>query len=186
MTGFARTAGSSGPYRWTIELKNVNAKGLDLRLRIAPGFERVEIEARSQLAGALARGTCFAALSVQRDSAMPHVRINTPALTALAIAAAAAARNANLAAPTIDGLLAVRGIVEVIDADDDEATLADACAGALASFGEAVEALVAARRGEGAALSLVLAKRLEAIDALTRAADINPGRRPEAVRARLS
>lgn len=181
MTGFARTAGSSGPYRWTIELKSVNAKGLDLRLRVPSGFDRIEIEARSRLAGALARGTCFATLS-----AMPHVRINTPALTALAVAAGAAAKNANLAPPTIDGLLAVRGIVDVIDAADDEATLADACAGALASFGEAVDALVTSRRSEGAALSLVLGKRLEAIDVLTRAADANPARRPEAVRARLA
>ena len=117
---------------------------------------------------------------------MPHVRINTPALTALAVAAGAAAKNANLAPPTIDGLLAVRGIVDVIDAADDEATLADACAGALASFGEAVDALVTSRRSEGAALSLVLGKRLEAIDVLTRAADANPARRPEAVRARLA
>jgi len=186
MTGFARTTGSSGPYRWTVELKSVNARGLDLRLRIAPGFDRIESEARSRLAGALSRGTCFAALSAQRDNDMPHVRINAPALTALAAAAGAAAKSADLAPPTIDGLLAVRGIVDVIDAADDEATLADACAGALASFGEAVDALVASRRSEGAALSLVLGMKLEAIAALVHAADANPARRPEAVRARLA
>ena len=186
MTGFARTVGSFGPYRWTVEIKTVNAKGLDVRLRVPPGFDRLEAEARTRLGRALARGTCFATLAAQRDGAAPQVRINTPALLALVEAASAAARSADLPPPTIDGLLAIRGIVEVIEAGDDEAALAGACAGALASFGEAIDALVAARHGEGAALSTILGERLEAIDGLTRAAEANPARRPEAVRARLA
>jgi len=186
MTGFARTVGSFGPYQWTVELKSVNARGLDVRLRVAPGFDRIEVETRARLGRALARGTCFATLSVQREGAAPQIRINTPALMALVEAARAAAGGADLAPPTIDGLLAIRGIVEVVEAGDDEAVLASACAGALASFDEAIDALVAARRREGAALATVLGERLEAIAQLTHAADSNPARRPEAVRARLA
>ena len=63
MTGFARAAGSSGGWRWAFEIKSVNAKGLDLRLRMPAPFDRVEAEARARLGKALARGTCFATLA---------------------------------------------------------------------------------------------------------------------------
>ena len=58
MTGFARASGASAPWRWAFELKSVNAKGLDLRLRVPQGFERIEGEARARLGRALARGAC--------------------------------------------------------------------------------------------------------------------------------
>jgi uncharacterized protein (TIGR00255 family) len=86
----------------------------------------------------------------------------------------------------MDGLLAVRGAVEIVEAADDEATIAAACRGALETLDVAVAALVAARRAEGAALETILAERLDAIAALTRAADDNPARKPEAVRERLA
>ncbi len=186
MTGFARTAGSFGRYRWTVELKSVNAKGLDVRLRIAQGFDRVEGEARARLARALARGTCFATLSVQREGTAPQVGINASGLAALVRAVTVAAETTGLAPPTFDGLLGVRGIVEVVDVEEDDVALADACAGALVSFDEAIESLVVARRSEGSALGAILKEQVEAIAGLTRLADANPARRPEAVRARLA
>src|SRR6478609_6505188 len=64
MTGFARAAGSGGAWRWIFELKTVNAKGLDIRLRMPAPFDRAEGEARARLARALGRGTCFATLSI--------------------------------------------------------------------------------------------------------------------------
>jgi len=97
MTGFARAAGSSGPWRWAFELKSVNAKGLDLRLRMPAPFDRAEIEARARLAKALARGTCFANLSAQREGATAAARIDLAALESIAVAARAAAVKAGLA-----------------------------------------------------------------------------------------
>jgi uncharacterized protein (TIGR00255 family) len=186
MTGFARTVGAFGPFHWTVELKSVNAKGLDLRLRIAAGFDRIESEARGRISRAFSRGTCFASLSIQRDGLMPQVRINASALSALTEAASAAARNANLAPPTIDGLLAVRGIVDIVESGDDETTLALVCEGVLASFDAAIAALVEARQGEGSALSEILEDHLAKIANLTRAAADNRARRPDAVHARLA
>ena len=75
MTGFARAAGSSGPWRWAFELKSVNAKGLDLRLRMPTPFDRIETEARARLAKALARGTCFGTLIAQREGAAIEARV---------------------------------------------------------------------------------------------------------------
>ena len=131
MTGFARAAGSGGTWRWTFELKTVNAKGLDIRLRMPPPFDRAEGEARTRLAKALARGTCFATLSAQREGATAAARIDLAALESIAVAARAAAVKAGLAPPTMDGLLALRGVLEAADIEDDEAAVNAACAGAL-------------------------------------------------------
>jgi uncharacterized protein (TIGR00255 family) len=186
MTGFARAAGSSGGWRWAFEIKSVNAKGLDLRLRMPPPFDRVEAEARARLAKALARGTCFATLTAQREGSAITVRIDQAALWAIAAVARTAAEKAGLAAPTMDGLIALRGVVETVEAADDEAQVNAACAGALASLDEALAALGAMRRTEGNALAALLRQQLDAIEVLTVAAEGNPARRPDAVRARLA
>jgi uncharacterized protein (TIGR00255 family) len=186
MTGFARVAGSSGPWRWAFELKSVNAKGLDIRLRMPAPFDRVETEARGRLAKALARGTCFATLSVQREGAAAGAQIDLMALESIAVAARAAAVKAGLAPPTMDGLLAVRGVFDASEVADDETAVNAACAGALASLAEAIAALSAARRGEGEALAQLLKAMLASIAGLVEAADANPARRPEAVRERLA
>jgi uncharacterized protein (TIGR00255 family) len=186
MTGFARAAGSSGGWRWAFEIKSVNAKGLDLRLRMPPPFDRVEADARARLAKALARGTCFATLTAQREGSAIPVRIDQAALGAIAAVARSAAEKAGLAPPTMDGLIALRGVVETVEAADDEAQVNAACAGALASLDEALAALGAMRRTEGQALAALLRQQLDAIEVLTLAADANPARRPDAVRARLA
>ena len=123
MTGFARAAGSGGAWRWTFELKTVNAKGLDIRLRMPAPFDRAEGEARTRLAKALARGTCFANLSAQREGATTIARIDLAALESIALAARAAAVKAGLAPPTMDGLLTLRGVLETADIEDDEAAV---------------------------------------------------------------
>jgi uncharacterized protein (TIGR00255 family) len=186
MTGFARAAGASGPWRWVFEIKSVNAKGLDLRLRMPAPFDRVEGEARTRLTKALARGTCFATLTAQREGAAGAARIDEAALESIAAAARTAAAKAGFPPPTIDALLNIRGVVDIVEASDDEAGIAAASAGALNSLDEALAALGLMRRGEGEALAKVLRERLDSVEALTRAADANPARRPEAVRARLA
>jgi uncharacterized protein (TIGR00255 family) len=186
MTGFARAAGTSGAWRWAFELKTVNAKGLDIRLRMPPPFDRVETEARARLAKALARGTCFGTLAVRREGSAAEARIDLATLESIAVAARAAAVKVGLAPPTMDGLLALRGVIEAADAEDDEAAVNAACAGALLSLEEAIAALAAARRAEGEALAAVLGERLNSIAAIVEAADANPARRPEAVRERLA
>jgi uncharacterized protein (TIGR00255 family) len=186
MTGFARAQGARATWRWTVELKCVNAKGLDIRLRVPGALDRIETEARSRIAKALARGTCFANVSAQREGGALQARVDTEILAKIVEAAREAATTYGLAPPTMDGVLAVRGVVDVVESVDDEATIAALCAGALASLDEAIVALRKARLEEGAALHKVLSARIDAIEALTRAADANPARQPAAVSARLS
>ena len=150
------------------------------------GFDRIEGEARAKLGKALARGTAFANLNAAREGASVTARIDTALLAELAATARDAAERFGLAPPTLDGLLAVRGIVEAVETEDDEATKTAVAEAMLKSFDDALAALLAARRVEGGALRRVLAERLDAIAALTQAADESPARKPEAVRARLA
>ena len=149
MTGFARASGVSPPYRWAWEVKTVNAKGLDLRLRLPPGFDSIELGARALLGQALSRGACVAALTATRDNVPPVIRVNHTALAALIAAVQSIPLDANLRPASLDGLLGLRGIVDVLDATDDPAAHAVAETGALATLAEAIEALVAMRREEG-------------------------------------
>src|SRR5947209_5356757 len=122
MTGFARQAGQSGAWTWAWEVKTVNAKGFDLRLRLPPGFDALEAAVRADLPKRIARGTCFASLSAQRAGPCTDIRINRPALNALVAALADIPATANLQPASLDGLLAVRGVVEVGEPAQDEAT----------------------------------------------------------------
>ena len=186
MTGFARSSGTTSLYRWLWELRSVNAKGLDLRLRVPPGFDAVEAEMRARLGKALARGTCYATLTVQREAAVPEVRINHDLLQRLAAALADLPVSDKLRPASLDGLLAVRGIVDVREAEDSEEQVAALHSATLAGLDEALAALVAMRRREGEALGKILGARLDRLGELQSAADDCPARTPEAVRARLA
>ncbi len=83
MTGFARGHGVSGAYGWSWELKSVNAKGLDLRLRLPPGWDPIEAPVRARGAQVLARGTVYGTLTVERPGVAPIVRVNEPVLAAV-------------------------------------------------------------------------------------------------------
>jgi uncharacterized protein (TIGR00255 family) len=186
MTGFARAAGSAGPWRLAWELRSVNAKGLDARLRLPPPFDAIEPDARARLSRKLNRGTIHAALAAQRDAAMPEVRINEELLQKLIAACAGIPLPERIAPATLDGLLALRGVVEILDAPEDDAAILRARAAAFDLLDTALDSLVAMRQSEGGALALVLSARLEKIAALTQAADACPARKPEAIQARLA
>jgi uncharacterized protein (TIGR00255 family) len=185
MTGFARQAGQSGAWTWAWEVKTVNAKGFDLRLRLPPGFDALEPAVRADVPKRLARGTCFASLSAQRAGA-GDVRINRPALDALVAALADIPASVNLQPASLDGLLAVRGVVEVAEPNEDEAGTRVLHADLRAGFAATLDALVAARRQEGAALGELLVERLDRMEALQKHADAAPGRSAEAIGKRLA
>lgn len=185
MTGFARAAGTAGPWRLAWELKSVNAKGLDARLRLPPPFDAIEPDARARMAQKLHRGTIHVAFTAQRESTTPEIRVNEELLRKLIAAVAAIPLPAMITPATLDGLLSVRGVVEISDAAEDEAEILQARTDALGLLDTAIASLLAMRQSEGAVLATVLSARLEKIAALVQAADANPVRKPEAIRARL-
>ena len=186
MTGFARADGVSGPYAWAWELKSVNAKGLELRLRTPPGWDAVEVPLRAKAAEALARGTVHANLTVQRAGVAPVVRVNEPVLAAVLATMGDIAKRIDAAPPSIDGILGLKGVIEVIDEDEREEDRSAAAAAVIAGFGTALASLAEMRRREGAALAAILRARLDEIAALTARAESAPGRKPEAIKARLA
>jgi uncharacterized protein (TIGR00255 family) len=186
MTGFARAHGEAGGYAWVWEIKSVNGKGLDLRLRLPPGWDAIETAVRAAAAKSLARGAVTASLDVKRESANAAVRINEPVLAAMLEKMREIARNANAQPPTLDSILTMKGVVEVVDADVDEEERRRAEDAVIAGFGQALAALVSARRQEGEALRQILAARIGEISSLVTAAEAAPARRPDAIRARLA
>ena len=186
MTGFARSHGASGPYTFEWELKSVNAKGFDLRLRLPQGWDEVEAHARKRAAEALARGTVYANLNLKRSGTLSTVRINEEVLASVLKVASQLAGKIEAVAPSIDGLLGIKGIIEVVEPESNDEEDQAAKAAAASAFDEALANLVAMRRREGEALGQVLNQRMDEIEALAGRAEAAPGRRPEAVRARLA
>ena len=117
MTGFARSQGASGPYTFEWELKSVNAKGFDLRLRLPQGWDELEAFAKKRAAEMLSRGTIYANFNVKRADALSTVRINEDVLAAVVKAASSLAGRIDAVAPSIDGLLAIKGVIEVVEAE---------------------------------------------------------------------
>jgi len=186
MTGFARSHGSSGPYTFEWELKSVNAKGFDLRFRVPQGWDELEAFAKKRAGEVLSRGTVYANLNVKRSNAASAVRINEDVLASIVKVAGTLAQRIDAVAPSIDGLLGIKGVIEVVEPESDEAEDKAAMDAAAKAFEEALDHLVEMRRREGAALGQILQQRMDQIERLAKKAEAAPGRKPEAIRARLA
>ena len=186
MTGFARTDGVLNETSWHWEARSVNGRSLELRLRLPAGFEALEITARGLCQDKLARGNCSVTLSLKRELGQMQIRLNEAALgQALAVAERALAVT-HLDPARLDTLLAMRGVVEVVEGEDDEAARAELGQILLAGLGLALDELVAARRAEGERLQSVIAQQLAVIGSLSERAAAVPARAPQAVAARLA
>ncbi|MGB6401042.1 MAG: YicC/YloC family endoribonuclease [Bradyrhizobium sp.] len=186
MTGFARSQGASGPYAFEWELKSVNAKGFDLRMRLPPGWDEIEAFAKKRAGEVLSRGTVYANLNMKRTNAASAVRVNEDVLASVVRVASMLAGKIDAVAPSVDGLLGIKGVIEIVEPESDEAEDKAAMAAAAAAFDEALADLVAMRRREGTALGQILIQRMDEIEVLAKRAEAAPGRKPEAVRARLA
>jgi uncharacterized protein (TIGR00255 family) len=186
MTGFARSHGSSGPYTFEWELKSVNAKGFDLRLRLPPGWDELEAYAKKRAGEVLSRGTVYANLNVKRADAVSTIRINEDVLAAIVKVAGQLASKIDAVAPSIDGLLSIKGVIEVVEPESNEEEDKAARDAAAKAFEEALGGLVEMRCREGVALGQNLNQRMDEIERLASKAEAAPGRKPEAIRARLA
>lgn len=185
MTGFARGHGTCGTYAWLWEVRSVNAKGLDLRLRWPPGWDAIEQPVRARASELLARGTVHATLNIERQGVQPVVRVNDSVLAAVVATMKNLAERIEAEPPRLDGILAIKGVIEVHDADESEEERRAAEAAVLSGFERVLADLFDMRQHEGGVLGRVLSKRLSEISALVARAEAAPGRRPEAIKARL-
>ncbi len=184
MTGFARAAGTTGPVQWVWEIRSVNGRGLDIRVRVPGGLEAAGEVARAALQKALARGQCQLSLTLTRPEAAPRVRVNEALLAQLVASLARVPLPPGIGPASLDGLLGIRGVIEAEEeSGGDKDTLECDLAGGASRL---VAELVKVRRNEGAQLKGIVERQLAEIGRLTQAADACPARRPEAVRARLA
>jgi uncharacterized protein (TIGR00255 family) len=186
MTGFARAEGEAAGQSFAWEVRSVNARGLEIRCRLPSGFEGLEPAVRRQMAQAFKRGSLVATLSVAKAAGGTEVRINEPVLEQiLRLVEAVQRRLPASPPPRIEGLLALRGVIE----SGDEMLPGDAreafSAMLLAALDQALSRLLQERRSEGGRLAQMLSGHLERLAALeAQAADLASGQ-PAAIEARL-
>ena len=187
MTGFARTEGEADGISWVWELKSVNSRSLDLRLRLAPGFDALEAQLRAGLARRARRGNVSATLSVNR-LVPPAVRVNREILAQvvalLGELGSELTGKIEAAPPRLDGLIGLRGVIETVE-DDPDSIVETRRAAVFDGWSLALDRLVAARSEEGARLAAVLADQRGELGALVEAAAGCAAAQPAAIRARL-
>jgi uncharacterized protein (TIGR00255 family) len=186
MTGFARSSGEYQGLLWQWEIKSVNGKALDVRLRLPPGFEALETPVRAALTAAFKRGNLQVSLSVSGAFQRETVRLNQEVLDRLVDAGEALRARIGGEPLRADVLLSIRGVVEVASLPEEDAQRESRQAAMVGSFQEALAALSTARQEEGARLHTILTQQVARIAELAQAARVNPARSAEAIRARLS
>jgi len=183
MTGFARAQGEAHGISWAWEIKSVNGRGLDLRLRLGPGFDSLEPELRAGLSQRFRRGNVSATLTVARTQP-PGLRVNRAALAQLMALVDELGGEIEAAPPRIDGLLALRGVIETVE-EDDEPVAAARRGDMLRGWAGALDRLAAARVEEGARVGVLLRGQLDEMAALAAAAADCAAAQPAAIRERL-
>lgn len=186
MTGFARAAGEHDGAAFAWELRSVNGKALEARLRLPPGHDRLEAAARQAVQRAFSRGNIQASLTVSAAARPVQPVVNETFLRDLAGLAKRLETDFGVSAASADGLLALRGVLEVPEVQQSEEQRAAYDSALLSLLETALVSLAAARRTEGAALGALLLGHVAEIEALTLAAEADPSREPAAIRARLA
>jgi uncharacterized protein (TIGR00255 family) len=192
MTGFASGKGEFGPHSWTWELRSVNGKGLDMRIRVPDWLTGLEAALRAVLSKSLSRGNVTLSLRISRDESQPDLALNTVAMSAALDAlqqtqAMAEARGMELAPSKASDLLTLKGMLDAGAEADDPAPLV---AQMTTEFTPLLAAFLEMRQTEGEALAAILASQLDQVAALTsKAAELAEQRKDkmaEALRENLS
>ncbi len=186
MTGFARSEGVSGRSRFVWELRSVNGKGLDARLRLPPGLERLEADTRRLIGEAFSRGNIQASLSISVDETRMEAVVNRDALAAV-LALRDELKDVIDPSPLrLDTLISIRGLVDIREQEDGEDALLARDAAILSGLATALANLKRMRETEGAALRAVLAAHVARIAELTHIVETDPSRSPEEIARRLN
>ncbi len=186
MTGFARSEGGDAQTRWHWELRSVNGRGLDVRLRLPPGFEALDQPARGAINKRLTRGNLTASLAVQRDDQVSEIRINEQNLAQVVAAAKRISELTGNPDLPIEAIINARGVLEIREAEEDAAQSKVRQAAILQDLETALDDLVRARTAEGAQLTDTMRGHITEIARLAALAQDDPSRSPDAIQARLS
>ncbi|MFC2998327.1 YicC/YloC family endoribonuclease [Falsiroseomonas tokyonensis] len=187
MTGFARDSGTlpdGSSFVW--ELRSVNGRGLDVRLRLPPGLDVLEAPLREAVGKRLKRGNLSATLTLKREDRAPRLTPDPVALeAAIQLVLEVSARLPGAPVPTAEAVLSLPGVLRAEMSEPDEGAEEAKRKALAASFAVALDGLVASRAREGAQLTKILDTLLGEIAALRDAAAVEAAGQPAAQRARL-
>jgi uncharacterized protein (TIGR00255 family) len=185
MTGYARASGGVEGAGFTCEIKSVNGRGLDIRMRLAPGLDALEAELRRRVSQALSRGSISFTLNLDRSGSGGELVINQQALGTVLAAIQVLSAQTDADRPRLDGILGLKGVLEQKDSPLDPDAEEALTAAILTAADAAVADLVRSRRLEGERLTSVLIERVDEIETLTQLAEAHPSRSREIILARL-
>lgn len=185
MTGFGRADGAAGDWTWSVEARSVNGRNLEVRYRGPNGFDSLERSAKAGAQARLSRGQVTLGVQAKRTVGEAAVRIDE-AVLAHYLALATRLAEAGAAPPTADGLLALRGVLEAPEEDEDAEARAAVEAAMSRTIEQALDALAASRRVEGAQLLPVIQGFIDAIAALLARAEAEAGEQTTAIRDRFA
>lgn len=186
MTGFTRRGGEQAPFKWNWEIKSVNNKGLEVRIKL-PGFlDGFDLDLKKKIGTRLTRGSVFLNLVVERTGDSERFVVNEERLSELTDMAERYAGKPGLAPARVDGLFAVKGIVDLVSDDLDEDEIIELQSVLLSDLTALLDDLIAARNDEGSRMQAVLEEQLGAMRALLEEARQAVGNRDEAMKVRFS
>ena len=185
MTGFARAEGTHEGATWHWEVRSVNGRGLDIRLRLPSGNEPLEPRVRETVGRHITRGSVSITLAVERTGGDVEIRLNERALAQVMHAADRVRDLTNATPPRVDGLIGIKGVLDIVEPQEDQDQAAARSEAMLKSLDGALVALVAARAAEGARLAATLAAQIDEIERLVVIVQASPARSREAVEQRL-
>jgi len=185
MTGFARREGALGPWSWAAEARSVNGRNLEVRFRGPPGFDSLERLTREAAQGRFQRGQLTVNLQARRADAAGGVRINMEQLERYLALGERYMDDPRVGPPSFDGLLALRGVLEAGDEDEDPEARAGVEAAMARTLAEALDGLKTARLQEGAALAPVLSGLVDRIASLGDEAETEAAAQSPAIKERF-
>lgn len=185
MTGYARASGAVGSAAFSCEMKSVNGRGLDMRMRLASGLDLIEGEIRRRIGASISRGSLTVTVNLDRADAGGEVRVNQRALAAVMTAIDELSGTLDAPRPSLDGILGLKGVLEQhekpMEPEEEEALHA----AILQCVESTVASLVEARRREGAQIGAVLGRHVDEIERLTKKAEAHPSRDRAVILERL-
>jgi uncharacterized protein (TIGR00255 family) len=186
MTGFARADGTADGLTWTWEARSVNGRGLDVRLRLPPGNEVLEIPAREAIAKRFSRGNFTVSLTIEKQQINGAIRLNEAVLAEVIKAVDRISALCGAARPDAAQLLMIKGVLEASDqAPEGSEARAKRERALVENLEVALEKLSEARRAEGGRLAEVIKEQLVQVERLATDVRASPSRSPEAILARL-
>lgn len=186
MTGFGRASAQRGEANWTWEIRTVNGRGFDLRMRLPAGFEELEARLKDIAARRISRGNCTVSLLMRGAVPEANIQLNEGVLLKLAsIVDRARELTGQEEKIPLGSLLAMKGVIEPVEAASEKQISEALFADLVESFSRAVDELDMARIAEGGRLRSILLDKLQEIETGTRQAEMSPERKPEAIAERL-